>query len=56
MISKKEFEVYEEIRESGKTNMFDVMNVSIYSGLSRDKVFEIMKTYKELSEKFRSKK
>jgi len=55
MINKQEFEAYQEVRESGITNMFNVSGVVRYSGLSRDKVFEIMKNYDELYEKFRSK-
>jgi hypothetical protein len=51
-ITKKEFESYEEVRESGKTNMFDVRMVEALSGLPREKIFEIMKTYGTLKAKY----
>ena len=41
---------YEKVRESGKTNMFDVRAVSMLSGgvLDRDDVTAVMKNYDEL--------
>jgi len=51
-ITKEEFEAYEKVRKSGVTNMFDVPVVGRLSGLSRNKIFAIMKEYKELMEKY----
>ena len=51
-ITKKEFESYKRVRDSGVTNMFDVRNVGQLSGLEKDTIFEIMKTFKALEEKY----
>lgn len=51
-ITKEQFEVYNQVKESGTTNMFAVNTVSVLSGLKKDEVFEIMKTYKELNKKY----
>ena len=51
-ITKEDFEAYEKVRSSGVTNMFAVGTVSKLSGLSKEKVFAIMKEYSELSEKY----
>jgi len=53
MISRKEFESYEEIRNSGKTNMLIVENVCELSGLTRDQVIEIMQNYEFIKYKYR---
>lgn len=55
-ITKKEFLAYEDIRQSGVTNMFDARMVSALSGLSREKIIQIMKEYNVLSNKYLSKK
>lgn len=52
MITKKEFESYKRVQESGRTNLFMVKNVEILSGLEREKILEIMKNYEELSKRF----
>ena len=52
MITRKEFLSYEAVRVSGVTNMFDVRVVENLSGLPKKKLLEIMKTYKELSDKY----
>jgi len=52
MITKEEFEAYEKVRVSGVTNMWAVDVVEELSGLDRNKILEIMKTYSELNEKF----
>ena len=52
MITKKEYTAYEKVRLSGVTNMFDVGTVEILSGLSREKIIEIMKTYEALMKKY----
>tara|TARA_R100001463_G_scaffold86108_1_gene141042 strand:+ start:609 stop:776 length:168 start_codon:yes stop_codon:yes gene_type:complete len=51
-ITQDEFDAYEDVRQSGITNMFDVSTVSDYSGLSRDKIMAIMKAYKTLYDKY----
>ena len=52
MITKEEFKAFEAVRSSGVTNMFDVVTVQKLSGLRREKIFEIMKTYDELLKKY----
>ena len=52
MITKEEFKAFEAVRSSGVTNMFDVVTVQKLSGLSQEKIFEIMKTYDELLKKY----
>lgn len=51
-ITRKEFEKYEATRMSGITNMFDINNVKMLSGLSREKIIFIMKQYHNLMEKY----
>ena len=51
-ITKEEFESYEEVRESGVTNMFSVDVVENLSGLDRPTIRLIMKTYSELMKKY----
>lgn len=47
-ISKEDFERYESVRVSGKTNMFDLVAVEDLSGLDRDKIKAIILHYDEL--------
>jgi len=47
-ITKEQFQAYEDVRESGITNMFDSRVVSKYSGLNREQIVEIMKRYEDL--------
>ena len=51
-ITKEEFEAYENVRESGVTNMFMVSAVSELSGLDVTKIMEIMHSYSELDKKY----
>ena len=51
-ITQDEFDAYENVRQSGVTNMFNVSVVSDYSGLSRDKIITIMSNYNTLAEKY----
>ena len=51
-ITQEEFEAYEDVRQSGVTNMFAVSKVSDYSGLSKDKIVSIMKNYSALHSKY----
>jgi len=49
-ITRDQFETYESIRQSGATNMFDVVTVQALSAgvLTRDTIMEIMAHYGEL--------
>ena len=51
-ISKEQFEAYVNVQESGVTNMFDVRTVSQLSGLEKEEIMTIMKSYGELKEKY----
>jgi len=51
-ITKEQFEAYEQVRESGVTNMFMIGVVEEFSGLEKDVIITIMKNYKFLEEKF----
>lgn len=51
-ISKEDFEEYESCRQSGLTNIFDLTNVEMITGLSKDKIKAIIQEYTELNEKF----
>ena len=51
-ITQEEFDAYEDVRQSGVTNMFNVSVVSDYSGLSRDKIITIMKNYTDLNNRY----
>ncbi len=52
IITKEDFEAYEDIRESGATNMYAIATVADLSGLEVEQVREIMKTYEELMKKY----
>lgn len=47
-ITKEDFNEYESCRLSGLTNMFDLTNVEMITGLSKDKIKAIIKNYTEL--------
>ena len=51
-ITQDEFDAYEDVRESGVTNMFNISVVSDYSGLSRDKIITIIKNYTDLNDRY----
>ena len=51
-ISREQFEAYVDVQESGITNMFDVRTVSDLSGLGKEEIMTIMKSYGELKEKY----
>ena len=55
-ITKKQIQAYEDVRQSGITNMFDVKKVCKYSGLEREVVFKIMEHYMPLIKKFHIKR
>ena len=57
-ITQEQFEAYEEVRESGETNMFDVRAVFALAEaycdvvLTREEVLLIMNSSSELQEKY----
>ena len=51
-ITQEEFDAYVDVQMSGITNMFNVSVVSDYSGLSREKIIDIMSNYDILSIKY----
>ena len=51
-ISILDFIKYEDCRESGLTNMFDIRNVMMITGLNKEKIVHIIKNYEELIKKY----
>ena len=51
-ITQEQFESYEDVRESGVTNMFDVKTVGQLSGLEKEQIMTIMQSYGELKDKY----
>jgi len=51
-ISREQFEAYVDVQESGVTNMWDVKTVGELSGLEKEEIMTIMKSYGELKEKY----
>ena len=51
-ITQDEFDAYVKVQMSGVTNMFNVSVVSDYSGLSKEKIIEIMSNYEILYNKY----
>ena len=51
-ITQDDFNAYEDVRQSGVTNMFNTAVVSDYSGLSREKIVSIMQNYGTLNERY----
>ena len=51
-ITKEQFEAYVDVQESGVTNMFDVKTVGQLSGLEKEVIMTIMKSYGELIAKY----
>ena len=51
-ISILDFMKYEDVRQSGVTNMFDVRNVTALTGLNKEEIMYIMKNYSKLQEKY----
>jgi len=52
-ITKEDFEDYEDCRISGLTNMFNLSNVELITGLSKKKIKAIIKNYNKLKEEFK---
>jgi len=51
-ISILDFMKYEDVRQSGVTNMFDVRNVTALTGLNKEEIMYIMQNYSELKDKY----
>ena len=51
-ISILDYMKYEDCRESGVTNMFDIRNVMALTGLSKEQIIYIMKNYDALTKKY----
>ena len=51
-ITQEQFEAYVDVQMSGVTNMFDVKTVGELSGLEKEEIMTIMKSYGELKEKY----
>ena len=51
-ITEEEFQEYEDVRESGVTNMFNVRQVEDLSGLSMKKIMFIMAHYDSLMDQY----
>ena len=51
-ITQEQFEAYVDVQQSGVTNMFDVKTVGELSGLEKEEIMTIMKSYSELKEKY----
>jgi len=52
MITQEQFESYEDVRESGVTNMFNLRVVQQLTDLTVEQIKEIMHNYEELKEKY----
>jgi hypothetical protein len=51
-ITREKIQAYEDVRQSGETNMFHISNVVQLSGLTGEEVREIMNNYIKYIEKF----
>lgn len=53
-INQNQFELYEEVRLSGVTNMFAIENVMKLSTLLREQVICIIENYEDLANKYQN--
>ena len=51
-ITREKIQAYEDVRQSGETNMSHISNVIMLSGLTKEEVKEIMNNYIKYIEKF----
>ena len=53
-MNEEKFLAYEEVRQSGETNMFDVATVADLSGgeLNKEDIIDIMHNYEKYSEQW----
>ena len=49
-ITRKQFNRYEGCRLSGATNMYDLRNVKLLTGLNDEQIIEIMENYSKYKE------
>jgi len=54
-ITREDFQAYLKVQNSGKINMFDLRNVVKLSGLSREKILEIMTNYRKYKKRWEVK-
>ena len=52
-ITKAQFNRYEGCRLSGATNMFDLTNVKMITGLNEEQIICIMENYNKLIKKYK---
>lgn len=53
-ITKEQFEAFEKVRQSGKTNMFDFQMVAKLGKIDREVVKKIIANYSRLKFKYQS--
>jgi hypothetical protein len=53
LITKEEFEKYENLRQSGVINMFDVKTIMFITGLEIEQVLYIMDNYSSLMKEYK---
>ena len=51
-VTADDFQAYEQVRQSGATNMWDIRNVEELSGLDRNKIKDIMENYGKYKNQF----
>ena len=51
-ISQQDYDDFIEVRDSGRTNMFNTTNVSFLSGLTKEQVRCIIANFDELTKKY----
>jgi hypothetical protein len=51
-ITEEQFRSFEEVRQSGEFNMFDVTNASAYADLDKDTYVCILQNYDDLRGKY----
>ncbi len=52
MINQRKFLAYENLRQLGKCNMFDVQCVKSYTRLDRNEILDIMRNYSDYKERW----
>lgn len=52
MITKKDFKAYVEVQMSGETNMFAITTVMQLTGLTKERILDIMKNYGKYKKQF----
>ena len=52
MITKEDFKNYEDIREGGQVNMFDIRTIEELTGLEKEQLIDIMDNYDSYKKKY----